>query len=225
MPSPADASKPVTIAVVDDRDVIHDGIAAWCAQADPPIRIGSSHRTAESFLTVYPKAGPELTAVVIDLESRVRPTDFDAVAAIVGAGHAVIVYPGLESAEIIQRCLDIGVSAYLTRSDSPHRAVEAIRAAGAGAPRVGPSMTAAPPGDAHTGRPHITDRELQVLKAWSQPESNDVVARRLQMAPSTVRTHLERVRAKYAEVGRPAATKAELVARAVQDGILDIDNL
>ena len=35
----------------------------------------------------------------------------------------------------------------------------------------------------------------------------------------------QRARAKYAAVGRPAPTKAALIARAVQDGILSIEDL
>ena len=59
MPAPANRPEPLAIAVVDDHDVIHTGVAAWCAQADPPIRVASDHLDAESFLAVYPKAGPE----------------------------------------------------------------------------------------------------------------------------------------------------------------------
>jgi hypothetical protein len=33
------------------------------------------------------------------------------------------------------------------------------------------------------------------------------------------------VRAKYAAVGRPATTKAALVARAIQDGIVNVDDI
>lgn len=38
-------------------------------------------------------------------------------------------------------------------------------------------------------------------------------------------SYLDRVRIKYANVGRPARTKASLVARAVQDGLVDVDDL
>ena len=40
---------------------------------------------------------------------------------------------------------------------------------------------------------------------------------------TSVRTHLQRVRAKYAAVGRQARTKAALIARAVQDGYISIE--
>jgi hypothetical protein len=40
-----------------------------------------------------------------------------------------------------------------------------------------------------------------------------------------VNTYLTRVRAKYASAGRAAPTKASLVARALQDGLVTIDEL
>jgi hypothetical protein len=36
---------------------------------------------------------------------------------------------------------------------------------------------------------------------------------------------LSRIRAKYSAVGRTAPTKAALLARALQDGFIDIDDL
>ena len=225
MPAPANRPEPLAIAVVDDHDVIHTGVAAWCAQADPPIRVASDHLDAESFLAVYPKAGPELAAVILDLELRSRQPDFDAVAAIVDAGHAVIVYSHLENAEVILRCLAIGVVTYLAKSEGQGHLIEAIRAASTHEPYVGPRMAAAICSDTDAGRPGLTEREREVLKAWFQTESKDLVGKRLFIAPSTVRTHLQRARAKYAAVGRPAPTKSALLARAIEDGILGIADL
>lgn len=74
-------------------------------------------------------------------------------------------------------------------------------------------------------RPELAPREKEVLIAWFRTDSKDGVARQLHIAPTTVRTHLQRVRAKYAAVGRPAPTKAALVARALQDGLIHVDDL
>lgn len=74
-------------------------------------------------------------------------------------------------------------------------------------------------------RPELAPREKEVLIAWFRTDSKDGVARALHIAPTTVRTHLQRVRAKYAAVGRPAPTKAALVARALQDGLIHVNDL
>lgn len=225
MNSPARQPESPGIAVVDDHDIIHTGIAARCAQADPPIRVASNHLTAESFLAAHPAATPGLSAVVLDLELRSRKPDFAAVTTIVDAGHTVIVYTHLENDEVILRCMDLGAVTYLAKSEGQHHLIEAIRAAGTGEPYIGPRMAAAIWADSTIGRPRLTERELEVLSAWFQTESKDIVAKSLYLAPTTVKTHLQRIRAKYAAVGRPAPTKAKLVARAVQDGLLSIDQL
>ncbi|MCV7219713.1 LuxR family transcriptional regulator [Mycolicibacterium elephantis] len=74
-------------------------------------------------------------------------------------------------------------------------------------------------------KPCLAAREIEVLLSWLQTESKEMVAEHLHISPTTVRTHLQRIRAKYAAVGRPARTKAALAARAIQDGLLTVDDL
>ncbi|ATD70754.1 MULTISPECIES: helix-turn-helix transcriptional regulator [Gordonia] len=78
-----------------------------------------------------------------------------------------------------------------------------------------------------TGRakPNLTSREVEVLRTWMLVDSKPAVAQELYISLGTVNTHLTRIRAKYAEIGRPAPTKASLVARAIQDGIMTLDEL
>ncbi|MGA9873828.1 MAG: helix-turn-helix transcriptional regulator [Rhodococcus sp. (in: high G+C Gram-positive bacteria)] len=74
-------------------------------------------------------------------------------------------------------------------------------------------------------RPMLTQREIQVLTGWIHCDSKTEVAKSLFLSLGTVNTHLTRIRAKYAAVGRAASTKASLVARALQDGLVDIADL
>lgn len=72
-------------------------------------------------------------------------------------------------------------------------------------------------------RPDLSAREVEVLLAWLGAESKDEVAATLFISASTVSTHVARIRAKYAAVGRPAPTKTHLFARALQDGYTTLD--
>jgi DNA-binding CsgD family transcriptional regulator len=81
------------------------------------------------------------------------------------------------------------------------------------------AVSAGPQADVR--RPKLSSRQHDVLTAYAA--SNDLlptVARRLGMDPETVKTHLRRIRAKYAAVGRPAPTRRDLYVRAVEDGFL-----
>ncbi|GAA1885125.1 MAG: LuxR family transcriptional regulator [Williamsia herbipolensis] len=73
--------------------------------------------------------------------------------------------------------------------------------------------------------PGLSLREREVLRAWVLADSKEEVGQQLFIAESTVNTHIARIRTKYEAVGRPATTKAALLARALQDGIVDLDQL
>ncbi len=86
-------------------------------------------------------------------------------------------------------------------------------------------MTATLPCQALAPRPDLSAREIEVLTAWLISDSKREVTERLFLADSTVSTYIQRVRAKYEAVGRPARTKVRLLLRALEDGYLHLDDL
>jgi DNA-binding NarL/FixJ family response regulator len=221
---PAAHNGTAAVAVVDEHDAIHAAVQLWCLQAQPPIPFAGTFFSAEQFLTEYPSA-PGIGPVVLELPKQRDGVDFSALDRIVSRRHRVIVYSHMATDEVILTALDRGAVTYLTKSESKDHLIDAIRAAGTDTPYVGPRMAMAMLNDSTVGRANLAPREKEVLVAWFRTESKDLVARQLQIAPTTVRTHLQRVRAKYAAVGRPATTKAALVARAIQDGIVNVDDI
>jgi DNA-binding NarL/FixJ family response regulator len=215
-----------SVAVIDDHDAIHTAVGFWCAEARPPIRVIGNYFSTEQFVAKHPCGLTSgVGAVIFDLELQTCRLDFDALEQVVDAGHRVIVYSQVAADEVILTCLDRGAVTYLLKSEGKDRLIEAIRAARTDNPYVGPRMASAIFNHRTFGRPTLAPREKQVLIEWFHVERHDIVAQRLNIGSSTVRTHLQRVRAKYAAVGRPATTKAALVARAIQDGHISVDDL
>lgn len=215
----------ISVALIDDHDVIHAGIAAWLSQADPPLEVVGSYLSVEAFLKEHPPGSARADVVVVDLELTSRRIHFSDIEELVRNGRRIVVFSHIEIDEIILKCLDLGAASYVAKSEGRRHLAEAIIAARLDVPYVAPRMAGAMVRDRTVGRPKLPPREKEVLLAWFQADNKDLVADKLRIAPSTVSTHLERVRAKYAAVGRPATTKAALVARALQDGIIDIDDL
>jgi DNA-binding NarL/FixJ family response regulator len=215
-----------SVAVVDEHDAVHAAVELWCSQSHPAIRFAGKYFSAEQFLAEHPSpAATGVGPVVLELRKHHNGVDFTALDRIVSRRHRVIVYSHIGTDEVILTALDRGAVTYLTKSESKEHLIDAIRAAGTDTPYVGPRMALAMLNDSTVGRANLAPREKEVLIAWFGTESKDLVARQLQIAPTTVRTHLQRVRAKYAAVGRPAPTKAALVARAIQDGIVNVDDI
>lgn len=73
--------------------------------------------------------------------------------------------------------------------------------------------------------PRLSGREVEVLRTWLICETKEAAGRVLFISPATVSTHIVRIRDKYEAAGRPANTKATLLARALQDGMITVDEL
>lgn len=225
MSSEGDLDRAVTVAVIDDHDVVHAGIAAWCTDADPPIQLVGSFLKPGDFFAEYPDTASDLDVVLLDLQIEGNRPDFEALRRLCERGDRVVVYSHITADEVILTCLDIGAVTYLAKSEGKHHLIDAIHAAHSTTPYVGPRMGKALLNDNTLGRIKLSEREREVLVAWFQTESKELVGKRLYIAPTTVRTHLQRARAKYASVGRPAPTKSALLARAIEDGLLSLNDL
>lgn len=73
--------------------------------------------------------------------------------------------------------------------------------------------------------PALTEREIEVLRAWLMCDTKEAAGRLLYVSAATVNTHISRIRGKYEAAGRPAGTKATLLARALQDGLITVEEL
>ena len=203
-----DARKPVRIAIIDDHDVVHAGIQAWCGEAEPPIELAASFLQPAEYFAAYTEPARDIDVVLLDLQIEGHRPDFDTLRRLADGEQRVIVYSHINTDEVILRCLELGAVTYLVKSEGKRHLIEAIHSAHTATPYVGPRMGKAMLNDGTVGRIKLSEREKQVLIAWFQTESKDLVAKRLFIAPTTVRTHLQRARAKYAAVGRPASTKS-----------------
>jgi DNA-binding NarL/FixJ family response regulator len=215
----------VRVAIIDNHDVVHAGVRTWCEQAHPPVAFIGEFRSPAAFFNTYasPSAGPDV--VLFDLRSDDDGPAFDVLHQLCHIGYRVIVFSHLTSDNVILKSLELGAATYLAKSEGQAHLIEAIHSASLTTLYVGPRAARALFNDDRARRPRLSDREKQVLIAWFQTGSKDVVAERLFIAPSTVRTHLQRARAKYATAGRPAPSKSALLARAIEDGILSIADL
>ncbi|MEV7623880.1 response regulator transcription factor [Actinoplanes sp. NPDC089786] len=209
------------VAIVDDHPVVLAGVRSWFDGAGIAVTAaGGDPRIAWS------PDGLRADVVVLDLQLADRPTvSWDALADLVAAGRRVIVYTMREDRETALRCLDAGCATFLTKAEGEEHLVAAVRAAAQDLPYVPPALAGAMSADDTSDRPRLTDREQEVLLAWFQCESKQLVAARCNLSPRTVEGYIDRVRVRYARAGRPAPTKAALVARALQDGLIQLDDL
>ena len=212
----------IDVVVIDDHPAVQAGVHAWCAAADPVIRVvasGGDVSVADS--------GPGRAAEIVVLDLQLGPGQpvYADLRRLVDTDRQVIVYSMRDDATTPVTCIDLGAFTYINKAEGPGHLVAAIHAARQSRPYLSPSLAGSLWVDARLERPRLSIREREVLLEWFKCDSKQLAAERLHLSARTVATYLDRIRIKYANNGRPASTKAALVARAIQDGLIGPEEL
>lgn len=214
----------IRVAIIDEHEVVRAGLSSWLDSQRPHLTPVGGFARASELLTWLPST-PGLDVVVAEIRENGHAPNLDGLRQLCAAVPAVIVHSAVNSDEVILSSLDAGAATYVSKADGRDHLLGALVSVGNGDGYVAPRMAAALHRSLSMGRLALSERERQVLVAWFTTESKDHVGNLLHIAPATVRTHLQRVRAKYAGVGRPAPTKSALLARAIEDGLIGLSDL
>ncbi|MBV7242957.1 response regulator transcription factor [Streptomyces sp. MW-W600-10] len=212
----------LSTVIVDDHPAVRAGVTHWLTTGTPPIRVAAS---GEDVRVAWTGEGASADVVILDLHLGGPAPAMSELRKLTEAGRRVVVYSMRVDDETALQCLELGALSYLTKAEGEGHLREATLTAGEGRAYTPPSLAGALAGDRSASRPTLSAREREVLIEWFQSESKVFVGRRLGISPHTVNTHLEHIRLKYAMSGRQAPTKAALLARAIQDGLVELDDL
>jgi len=111
---------------------------------------------------------------------------------------------------VLRRALASGVAGFLPKSRGADEVAAVIRRVAAGGRYVDPEVAADALSDE---RSPLTDRELDVLRAGRRGETTGQIAKRLSLAPGTVRNHISAILAKL-----HVATRQQAVLMAEERG-------
>lgn len=211
------ADELITAVILDDHPAIIAGVRAWCGAADPPIELIDA---ADRVGRLWTGEGRDADVVIFDLQLGTAPPLFRELEQLIDAGRRVIVYSQRTDAATARQCIRLGAFTYLTKAEGRRHLVPAIQAAAGDLPYTPPSLSGAFYTDDHGDRPTLSVAEREALLAWFESDSKRLAAGKLRLSVKTVETYIDRVRIKYANVGRPARTKTALLERALQDGLI-----
>lgn len=208
----------VRIALVEDTDVVIEGVRAWLA-ADSYSRV-TIVATGDSIDAVLDGPGKAADVLVLDLElDGIMVTG--RVAELSDLGYRVVVFSVHVKPLVVQAVMDAGACAFLDKRTEREQFVDTVVAVAQDWPYVTPSMA----GGLLQGV-QLSDRERQALQYLFQGMDHASIARRLKksdgrpVSATTVKTYIERARAKFAAAGRPCRSNFALLARCVEDGLI-----
>ena len=207
----------IDVAAVDDHPIVLDGVAGWVMAAESGIRVVGTALPVDALL-----AGPGRDAhvVLLDIDLGDGTTVERNVAAILGAGPAVLVLSAAEKPLLVRAAMRAGALGYVLKSEGTSQVRAAIKAVAAGQDWISPHLAYILATDDAADRPALSPQESRALRLYATGMPMKSVARRMKISEETSKQYVCRVREKYARAGRPAPTKLDLYYRAVEDGHL-----
>jgi DNA-binding NarL/FixJ family response regulator len=211
----------VRVAIVDDHEAVRLGFAGACKQFNFEL-VGSAPTVAELLEQIE---GKDCEVVVTDLSLADGSLVSENVERLVDAGPAVLIFSIADKQALMRSALLAGATAIVPKSQPMSELAEAIRLAAQGIIINNPETSAMIDADFLFKEAKLSVREREVLSLYASGMSLKQVAYQLQIKQSSAKEHIDRVRVKYARLGREAATKVDLFKRAIEDGILSGDML
>jgi DNA-binding NarL/FixJ family response regulator len=211
----APALLPTKILLVDDHDIVREGLMALLGRTGGMTVVGSA-ATGEEAVLAARRLNPDV--IVMDL---VLPAlnGLDATRRILSEWPLthIIALSACHTSEHVHRALRAGARGYVTKASVGSDLVAAIKAVVAGDRYISAGImpvTVEAPGDRSgpTGScEHLSEREFAVLRLLVDGLSSTQIARQLSISPKSVDTYRHRLMVKLG-----VANRAELIRVAVE---------
>ena len=204
----------VRIGVIDDHELVREGLAALIGRGEAPIGT-----------VVYSGQDPKAAAMsdaqvmLLDVDLGVDgPPVVSSVRMFVEQGRRVLLISAFEDAVAIREALRAGALGFVPKRVSLEALAEAIDTVARGELYLSIDLASILASAADT--PNLSPRELDALRLYASGLKLSAVAHRMGISPHTAKEYLDRVRAKYAQVGRAVHTRTDMYVEANRDGLL-----
>ncbi|MEN9956919.1 MAG: hypothetical protein RIR46_527 [Actinomycetota bacterium] len=207
----------VSVAIVDDHDAIRLGFKGACEGYNFDLKASAS--TVSELIEALASTVPQV--IVLDLSLADGSAVEDNVQRVLATGAQVLIYSIADKRNLVRAAIKAGAAAIVPKSQSMDELANAIRLVAAGVYVNNTQTTAAIDSDVEFKEAKLSPREREVLTLYASGMALKQVAFALNIKMNTAKEHIDRVRTKYADIGRPVSSKTELLLRAIEDGLMD----
>jgi two-component system, NarL family, nitrate/nitrite response regulator NarL len=211
-------SEKVRVVVGDDHPLFRDGVVRALASSDT-IDVVAEADDGTSALALIREHLPQVAL----LDYRMPGLDGAQVAAAVRRDDLptrVLLLSAHDESAIVYSALQDGAAGFIPKESSRTELIDAVLECAKGRDVVAPSLAAGLAGEIRRRKdsdgPALSPREREVLSLIAQGRSIPAMATELFLAPSTVKTHVQRL---YEKLG--VGDRAAAVAEAMRRGLLN----
>jgi len=211
-----DSSKPIRVMLVDDHTMVRRGLTTFLKVFDD-LELAGEASSGEAAIRLCPETHPDVILMDLMLPDMDGATATRAIRK-QSPEVEVIALTSYKEPELIKSALEAGAIGYLLKDVSADELAHAIRAAHAGRATLSAEATKVIVRSA--GQPpapgfDLTAREREVLVLLVEGLTNDQIAARLTVSPSTIKSHVSNILTKLG-----VASRTEAVTLALRQGLV-----
>jgi DNA-binding NarL/FixJ family response regulator len=203
--------------LLEDHALVRDGIERQLISDFPACTILYSGDSLSASLAAV-SSGPRVDCAVVDLDLGDETPVAETVSAFAVRDIPVVVVSALARPEFLQAALAAGARAFVAKRSNLVQLSKAVNAVLNGDTWIPPDLAGAVL-QSHSNV-DLSAQEKRALVLYASGLTLEMVARRMNITPNTVKHYLDCVRDKYTRVGISARTKVQLNQVARKEGLL-----
>jgi len=135
-------------------------------------------------------------------------------------GIPVLVISALNNFESVKSAFSVGASGFVSKDSTNEDIGKAIRSVIGGNQWISPTLSRALSLQGSIAN-QLSAQELKAIILYASGLKLEVVARRMDLASSTVKQYIDRAKSKFRVAGMPVSTKTELYKLLRNEGLID----
>jgi len=194
----------ISILVVDDQTIVREGLRSMLA-LEPDLKVVGEAENGEQAVRLVLRWVPQVVLMDVRMPGMDGLTALERIKS-VSPRTSVIMVTLYDDPDYLLRAIAAGAAGYVLKDASREELVRAVRITAEGGAIIAPSMlpqllrqvgqmmsALTPAIPACTPIEKLSDRELEVLRLVAEGCTNQEIAEKLIVSPTTIKTHVQNI--------------------------------
>jgi DNA-binding NarL/FixJ family response regulator len=208
----------LSIILLEDHPLYRDGLISFVDKNFPNSKFVY---TGGDFLAAKNSIGKEpINLAIVDLHLGDDRSPSELVGLFTGKEIPVLVISALNNFESVRSAFAMGAKGFVSKEAPIDEIAKAINTVVAGKEWVNSNLAKAL-NSSNSPTEALSNQERKALILYASGLKLEVVARRMEVAPSTVKQYIDRAKAKYRTAGIDVRTKTEIYKLLRDEGLIN----
>ena len=206
------------IVLVEDHPLYREGLKTFIKTSFPTATLQYEGADVNEAKAACEKKKVSIAIVDLHLGDGRSPSEI--VSLFTSIKIPVLVISALSNFESVKTAFSMGAKGFVSKDSATEELKKAIKAVAQGSEWISPVMSQAIAFDKKTSD-ELSNQERKALVLYASGLKLDAVARRMGVAPSTVKQYIERAKMKYRVAGKPIRTKTDMYRTLRDEGLVE----